>query len=288
MRQIRLFLETIKFEHTVFALPFAYLGMILAQGGWPPWGVFFWITLAMASARTYAMSLNRIVDLPFDAKNPRTASRPMVTGALRPKIVWAAVFLSLLVFLVSAYKLGPLPFKLSPVALAFLTGYHFTKRFTWLSHFVLGFTDGLAPAGAWLAIRGSLFSSEDLPAWTLLGMVTFWIAGFDLIYACQDVEVDRRDGLKSIPAAFGIPWALRISALCHLLMMFGLFLLGLQLRLGWPFWLGVGVTGVLLIYEHLIVSPEDLSRVNVAFFNINGYISVLLFSSIFASIFCRK
>ena len=284
MRQIRLFLEMIKFEHTVFALPFAYLGMLFAQGGWPPWRVFFWITVAMTSARTYAMAINRIVDLPFDAKNPRTAQRPLVTGAIKGKVAWAAVFLSLGLFLLSAHELGPLPLRLSPIALVFLTGYHFTKRFTWLSHFILGFTDGLAPVGAWVAVKGSLFSRGDIPAWILLGTVTFWIAGFDLIYACQDVEVDRRDHLHSVPADFGITMALGISSLCHGLTVLGLVLLGLWMRLGWPFWVGVGVSAALFLHEHRIVSSEDLSQVNVAFFNINGYISVLLFLSTFVAI----
>lgn len=284
MRQIRIFLEMIKFEHTVFALPFAYLGMVLAAGGWPSWTVFCWITLAMASARTYAMALNRIVDLPFDAKNPRTAQRPLVTGALKKGVAWGAVFVSLGLFLTAAHRLGPLPFKLSPLALAFLTGYHYTKRFTWLSHFVLGFTDGLAPAGAWLAVRGSLFSLDALPAWILLGTVTFWIAGFDIIYACQDVEVDRREGLRSIPAEFGIRTALQISSLCHLFTVLGLISLGLVMGLNWPYWVGVVLSTLLLFYEHMIVSPEDLSRVDVAFFNVNGYISVVLFLSTLGSV----
>ncbi len=284
MRQVKLFLDMIKFEHTVFALPFAYLGMVLAERGWPSFGVFFWITIAMASARTYAMALNRLVDLPFDARNPRTASRPLVTGALRPAVAWGAVFLSLGIFLLSAYRLGPLPFKLSPIALLFLTGYHYTKRFTWMSHFILGFTDGLAPAGAWVAVRGSLFTSGDLPAWILLFVVTFWIAGFDLIYACQDVEVDRREGLKSIPARFGVDGALKLSSLCHILMVVGLVFLGLDLTLGRIYWIGVSLTGIMLVYEHLIVKPGDLSRLNVAFFNVNGYISVLLFFSTLGAI----
>jgi len=284
MRQVKLFLDMIKFEHTVFALPFAYLGMILAEGGWPSLKVFFWITIAMASARTYAMALNRLVDLPFDARNPRTASRPLVTGALRPAVAWGAVFLSLGIFLLSAYRLGPLPFKLSPIALLFLTGYHYTKRFTWTSHFILGFTDGLAPLGAWMAVRGSIFTSEDLPAWVLLFAVTFWIAGFDLIYACQDVEVDRREGLKSIPARFGVDVALKLSSLCHILMVAGLVFLGLNLTLGLIYWIGVSLTGIMLVYEHLIVKPGDLSRLNVAFFNVNGYISVLLFFSTLGAI----
>jgi 4-hydroxybenzoate polyprenyltransferase len=285
MRQIKAFLETIKFEHTIFALPFAYLGMFLGLGTWPSLRTFLYITLAMASARTYAMTLNRLIDLPFDARNPRTWKRPLVTGALKKKVAWGAVFISLALFLFSAYKLGPLPFKLSPFALLFLTGYHFTKRFTWLSHFILGFTDGLAPLGAWVAVKGSLFSSQDLPAWILLGNVTFWIAGFDILYACQDVEVDLRDGLKSIPARFGIPQALRLSAFCHALMMLGLLFLGLLSGLRWPYWIGWALTGILLIYEHRLVKPHDLSKLDVAFFNVNGYISLVIFFSTLGGIF---
>jgi len=279
MRQIKVFLETIKFEHTIFALPFAYLGMFLGASAWPSLRTFFYITLAMTSARTYAMTLNRLIDLPFDARNPRTWKRPLVIGTLKKNVAWGAVFVSLGVFLFSAYKLGPLPFKLSPLALLFLTGYHFTKRFTWLSHFILGFTDGLAPLGAWVAVRFSLFSSQDLPAWILLGIVTFWIAGFDIIYACQDLEVDLRDGLKSIPARFGIPLALKLSAFCHTLMMLGLLLLGFIFPLGWPYWIGLVLTGILLLYEHRLVKPHDLSKLDVAFYNVNGYISLVIFFS---------
>ncbi len=287
MRSVRLFLEMIKFEHTIFALPFAYLGMLLAARGWPAWRQFFWITVAMASARTFAMSLNRLVDLPYDARNPRTAQRPLVTGALNPSVAWAAVFISLAVFVLSAWELGPLPFRLLPVALIFLAGYHYTKRFTWLSHFILGFTDGLAPMGAWVAVRGSVFAREDLPAWLLLAIVTFWIAGFDLIYACQDVEVDRRDGLYSIPAQFGVATALRLSSLCHAGMVLGLVALGLICSLGWPYWVGIALCALLLAYEHSIVKPHDLSRVNVAFFNVNGYISITLFFATLISLLRR-
>lgn len=287
MRSVRVFLEMIKFEHTIFALPFAYLGMLLAAEGWPTWRQFFWITIAMISARTYAMSLNRVVDLPYDARNPRTAQRPLVTGALKPSVAWIAIFISLALFAISAWELGPLPFRLMPIALVFLTGYHYTKRFTWLSHFILGFTDGLAPMGAWVAVRASLFSWEDFPAWLLLFIVTFWIAGFDLIYACQDVEVDRRDGLYSIPARFGVATALRLSSFCHLLMVAGLIALGFLCSLGVPYWAGLALCILLLAYEHSIVKPHDLSRVNVAFFNVNGYISLILFFSTLTSLLRR-
>jgi 4-hydroxybenzoate polyprenyltransferase len=184
----------------------------------------------------------------------------------------------------AAWRLGPLPLTLLPGAALFLIGYSFTKRVTWLSHFILGFTDGLAPMGAWAAVRGSLFATSDLPAWILLGAVTTWIGGFDLIYACQDVDFDRRAGLYSIPARFGIPLALRVSTLCHLLTVSLLLWLGAWVGLAWPYWLGMIVVAGLLIYEHLLVRPDDLSRIDVAFFNVNGYISIALFVSVVAAL----
>src|SRR3990170_4965626 len=195
MKSLRVFLEMIKFEHTVFALPFAYLGMFLAAKGWPTLAQFFWVTVAMAAARTAAMSFNRFIDRYLDARNPRTASRPIQAGRIGATTVAVAAVLSLIILGLAAWQLNPLVFMLWPGAVIFLVGYSYTKRFTWLCHFILGFTDGLAPMGAWAAIRGSLFTSEDLPAWILLAVVTLWISGFDLIYACQDVDFDRREGL---------------------------------------------------------------------------------------------
>ena len=184
MKSVRDFLEFIKFEHTIFALPFAYLGMLLAAQGWPNWSQFFWITIAMVAARTLAMGSNRIADRWIDSRNPRTAQRPLITGSISLQTAWIGTAISALVLALAAWQLGPLTFILLPGAYLFLIGYSFTKRFTWLSHFVLGFTDGLAPVGAWVAIRGSLFTADDLPAWILLGVLTFWIAGFDINYAC--------------------------------------------------------------------------------------------------------
>jgi 4-hydroxybenzoate polyprenyltransferase len=174
---------------------------------------------------------------------------------------------------------------LLPGALLVLIGYSFTKRFTWLSHFILGFTDGLAPVGAWVAIRGSLFSSQDLPAWILLGVVTFWIGGFDIIYACQDVKFDQEERLQSIPATFGIRTALRISTFAHIITMFLLIILGFVSALSWPYWIGLIVVSGLLTWEHMLVHPDDLSKLGVAFFNINGYISITLFFSILGSLY---
>ncbi len=285
LHKIRDFLELIKFEHTIFALPFAYIGMALAADGWPTWPQFVWITVAMAAARTLAMGVNRIADRTLDALNPRTANRPLVTGRIALSTAWVGTIIAGLVLGLAAWQLGPLPLTLLPGALLFLVGYAFTKRFTWLSHFILGFTDGLAPMGAWVAVRGSLFTADDAPAWLLLGVVTLWIGGFDLIYACQDVEADRAAELHAIPAQFGIPVALALSSLCHVVTITLLITLGQMLALGWPYWLALAVVAGLLIYEHSLVRPKDLSRVNVAFFNINSYISVTLFAGVLGALF---
>lgn len=285
MKAVRDFLELIKFEHTVFALPFAYLGMLVAARGFPSLYQFFWITVAMAAARTLAMGFNRIADRVIDARNPRTAVRPLVTGAISLRTAWSGTLLAATVLMLAAWMLGPVPFKLLPGAMLFLVGYSFTKRFTWLSHFILGFTDGLAPAGAWAAIRGSLFTPADLPGWILTAVVTFWIGGFDLIYACQDVEHDRRDALKSIPAQFGIPFALTLSIISHIVTILLLGWLGLMLNFTWPYWLGFVVVIGLLTWEHLLVNPKDLTKINLAFFNINSYISITLFFAVLGALY---
>jgi 4-hydroxybenzoate polyprenyltransferase len=273
---VRHFLDAIKFEHTVFALPFAYVAMVLAANGWPGWHTVIWVTLAMAGARTLAMSVNRLADRFIDAANPRTAKRHLPTGLLKPAQVTAAAVLSGGLLLLSAWMLNPLCLVLSPLAVLFLVGYSYTKRFTWLSHWILGFTDGIAAAGGWIAVRGGF----DPPVYILWFALTVWIAGFDLIYACQDVEFDRRHGLHSVPARFGIPAALTLARLCHLLTIAAFALLGWAMGLGLLFWLGVLVVAGLLVYEHSLVSPGDLSRLDVAFFNVNGYIAVILFLSV--------
>lgn len=287
MKPVRDFLELIKFEHTVFALPFAYLGMLLAAEGWPTWEQFLWITIAMASARTLAMGFNRIADRWIDSRNPRTANRPLVKGTISLKTAWAGTLLAGGILAVAAWQLGPFTLLLLPEAILFLIGYSFTKRFTWMSHFILGFTDGLAPVGAWAAIRASLFTYEDLPAWILLGVVTFWIAGFDLIYACQDIEIDRQEGLQSIPARFGISVALRLSSISHVITVLLLVILGLFSNLGWPYWIGLVIVAVLLVWEHRMVHPNDLTNIDMAFFNINSYISVTLFLAILTAIYIK-
>lgn len=287
MKPVRDFLELIKFEHTVFALPFAYLGMLLAAEGWPTWEQFLWITIAMASARTLAMGFNRIADRWIDSRNPRTANRPLVKGTISLKTAWAGTLLAGGILAVAAWQLGPFTLLLLPGAILFLIGYSFTKRFTWMSHFILGFTDGLAPVGAWAAIRASLFTYEDLPAWILLGVVTFWIAGFDLIYACQDIEIDRQEGLQSIPARFGISVALKLSSISHVITVLLLVILGLFSNLGWPYWIGLVIVAVLLVWEHRMVHPNDLTNIDMAFFNINSYISVTLFLAILTAIYIK-
>ena len=282
--RIRLFLELIKFEHTIFALPFAYLGMTLAAGGLPTFHQFVWVTVAMASARTLAFAVNRLVDRRYDASNPRTAKRPSVTGAITAPLMAAFAVGSLLVMALAAALLNPLALVLFPIALLFLIGYSYTKRFTVLCHWVLGFTDGLAAAGGWIAVRGSIFTPQDLPAYLLTFAVTFWIGGFDLIYACQDVDHDRREHLFSFPAQFGIASALRMAKLNHGITVLLFAALGLVEGLAWPFWVGLVIAAALLVYENSIVKPDDLSRINVAFFNINSYIAVTLFVGTFLAL----
>ena len=275
---LRHFLDAIKFEHTVFALPFAYVAMVLAADGWPGWRVLTWVTLAMAGARTLAMSVNRLADRFVDAANPRTAGRHLPTGLLRPGQVGAAAVVAALLLLVSAWMLNPLCLALAPVAAVFLVGYSYTKRFTWLSHWILGFTDGIAAAGGWIAVRGAF----DPPVFILWLALTVWIAGFDLIYACQDVAFDRAAGLHSFPARFGIPAALGAAGLCHLLTVAAFAALGWTMGLGWLYWAGVVVVAALFVYEHSLISPGDLSRLDVAFFNVNGYIAVILLVAVLA------
>ncbi|MEW6567169.1 MAG: UbiA-like polyprenyltransferase [Chloroflexota bacterium] len=278
LKGARDFLDLIKFEHTLFALPFAYLGMLLAARGWPTTWQFAWITVAMAAARTLGMSANRIIDRAFDARNPRTAQRPLITGAIPLRTAWAGSAASALILALAAYALGPLPFRLLPGALIFLIGYPYTKRFTVLTHLLLGATDGLAPLGAWAAVRGSLTAPSDLPAWILFATVTLWIGGFDLIYACQDVDFDRREGIYAVPARYGISAALRLSALAHAATTVLLVWLGFVAQLTWPYWTAVMLVTSLLAYEHALVRPDDLSRLDLAFFNVNGLISLTLFT----------
>jgi 4-hydroxybenzoate polyprenyltransferase len=265
-------LDAIKFEHTVFALPFAYIAMVLAAGGWPGWRTVGWVTAAMVGARTCAMATNRVVDRWIDAANPRTAARHLPRGLLRVGELRALAIGGAALMLVAAWRLNPLCLALAPVALVFLVGYNYTKRFTWTSHWILGFTDGIAAAGGWIAVRGRF----DPPVFVLWFALTVWIAGFDLIYACQDVAFDRAHGLHSLPARFGVATALRVARVCHALTAAAFGLLGVMLALGPLYWIGWVAVVALLAYEHSLVSPGDLSRLDVAFFNVNGYIAVIV------------
>ena len=273
MSKIRTFFELIKFEHTLFALPFAYMGMLLAQKRWPSWRVFIGVTLAMAAARTAGMTLNRIVDRAIDAKNPRTKDRALVTGEFSVAAAWIAVAMSVAVFFASAASLNRLCFQLSPIALALLSAYHFVKRYSWLCHFALGAVLGLAPVGGWLAVTGHF---SWMPVLLTLA-VTSWVAGFDILYALQDVEFDKSAGLHSVPAHFGTSRALRMSEFCHVGAVVFLAAFGLWAGLGILYGVGVVVTAVLLKVEHSLVSDGDLSRLNTAFFTINGWVGILLF-----------
>ncbi|MBP1595243.1 MAG: putative 4-hydroxybenzoate polyprenyltransferase [Acidobacteria bacterium] len=273
LKKLRTTLEMIKIEHTLFALPFAFLGAFFAARGLPSPSEIGWILLAMIGARSAAMAFNRLVDLPFDAKNPRTASRALPRKRLSREFVILFILASSAAFIGAAAMLNPLALKLSPVALAIIFLYSFMKRFTWSTHFFLGLALACAPVGAWVAIRGSI---SGIPL--LLGLaVMLWVAGFDIIYACQDVGFDRNEKLFSIPKRFGIPRALWISGFLHACMIVLLGFLYRRMQLGALSLAGLGVVAILLAYEHSLVRPSDLSRVNAAFFTVNGWISVLLF-----------
>lgn len=272
--RIRIVLEMIKFEHSVFALPFALVGALLAAraaGGLPAWRQIAWIVVAMIGARSAAMTMNRIADIEYDRRNPRTANRALPAGQLSISFAWAFAIAASALLVVAAWQLNLLALKLSPVALAILFLYSYTKRFTSWSHFVLGFCLGISPAAAWIAIRGSL----DWRMLILCAAVTLWVGGFDVLYACQDVDFDRAAGLYSIPKKFGIARALLIARAMHIVMVGLLAWLALSFRLSWLAWAGVAVVAALLIYEHSLVKHDDLAKINAAFFTVNGYISLL-------------
>ncbi|MCC7497521.1 MAG: UbiA family prenyltransferase [Bryobacterales bacterium] len=288
-KRIRLTLEMIRFEHSVFALPFALTGALLAwrEDRFATVGLAWrlvWIVVAMVAARSTAMSFNRVLDASIDARNPRTAMRHIPAGLLTRRFTWAFIVVSSAVFLLAAEMLNPLCFKLSPVALAVVCFYSFTKRFTSFSHVALGFSLGIAPAAAWIAMRGSL----DARILWLTAAVTFWTAGFDIIYSCQDFDFDRKAGLFSLPRQLGIAGALRASRLLHALMAGCLLLLVRDFGLGPLALAGVAAVCALLVYEHLLVKADDLSRVNAAFFTVNGYVSVLFFVFWAADVLVRR
>jgi 4-hydroxybenzoate polyprenyltransferase len=274
IRYPRLFASLVKVEHTVFALPFAYIGAFLAVDGVPSAHDLLWITVAMVGARSLAMALNRLIDAGIDARNPRTAGRELPRGALRPWHVVAFALASLGVFLVAVYQLAPLVRWLWPIPVVAFVIYPYLKRWSWVSHAWLGAVDGLAPLGAWAAI------TNDLPweAWALGGAVAFWVAGFDLLYALFDLEVDRAQGLHSLPARFGVEAAFLGGRACHIATVAFLMAAGFGLSVGALYWSGVGAVAGLLLYEHSLVSPGDRRRLDMAFFTMNGVISVTFFA----------
>lgn len=284
--KVRAFLRLVMIEHSVFALPFALIAAFTAmwqQSRSVHWWQLLLIVLAMVSARTVAMAGNRILDRRFDALNPRTAQRELVTGALSVGVAWRGFAIALLVFLACAAALGALPLLLSPVAVGLLILYSYGKRFTDFPQVLLALAQAVAPIGAWMGVTGGF-------AWpaTALGLaVGTWIGGFDLIYSCQDAEVDRRIGSRSFPARFGIPASLRASSLTHLVTVGCYAWFGLAAGLGWLWWVGLAVTAAVLAYEHLIVRADDLSRVNRAFFTANGFVGIQLFVFALAGLFVQ-
>jgi 4-hydroxybenzoate polyprenyltransferase len=278
-------LEMIKFEHTLFALPFAFLGAVMAANGLPTWQQILWITLAMVGARSAAMTFNRIADREIDAKNPRTANRELPSGKLSVEFAWVFLFVSIGIFLLAAYSLNWLTFVLSPVALVSVLGYSYAKRFTAFAHLLLGWSLAISPTAAWIAVRGAIDSEVPL----LLSLfVLMWTAGFDVMYACQDYEFDKKSGLHSIPARFGIARSLWMARLFHFQAFIVLLLLYLDSELGIVALIGVGAVALLLVYQHTLVKANDLSKMTVAFFTTNAFVSIILLASFGAAVFIAR
>ena len=277
-------LEMIKWEHSIFALPFALTGAVLAVDGWPPLPKLGWIVLCMVAARSAAMAFNRLIDARLDAANPRTASRAIPAGLLSPGFVAGFTVLTSVVFLLSAGMLNRLALLLSPVALAVVLAYSYMKRLTRWSHLVLGLALGIAPSAAWIALRGSL----DPRVIILTALVMLWVGGFDVLYACQDFEHDRQSGLNSVPQAFGLDGAFWIARAMHVLVVLLSLWLDRVFALGIAGLVGTVLVAALLLYEHSIISPRDLRRMNAAFFLLNGVISIVFFVSVAAAVFFRK
>lgn len=275
-RNVRTTLEMIKIEHTLFALPFAFLGAVLAARGIPAWRELLWITLAMVGARSMAMAFNRIADREIDARNPRTKMRAIPAGTLSVNFAWAFTIASALLFFLAAAMLNRLTLVLAPFALASLLLYSYTKRFTALSHIVLGWCLAIAPTGAWISVRGSLDSFVPL---LLSLIVLLWTAGFDVLYACQDYDFDLAAGLHSIPARIGVARSLWVSRALHAGAFAALVALFWITNLGVPALVGVVATGALLVYQHTLVSANNLERLNAAFFTTNAFVSVILFAT---------
>ncbi len=286
--RIKIYLELVKFEHTVFALPFAYSGLFLASrvelGTWfPGFVTLFWVTLAMIGARTSAMALNRVIDAAIDARNPRTAMRHVPRGAVKPLEGYALAAISLLVLALAAAQLNPLCLTLMPIAVVFLVLYPYTKRYTWLCHLWLGITDGAAAAGGYIAITGRF----DATAWLLWLVVIFWMVGLDVIYATQDYDFDRANGINSIPQRFGIASGLEIAKISHAMMWALLLAVGIVAGSHWIYFIGVIIMGAILVYEHAIVNPKDLTKVNEAFFNANTWLALTMIVSVMLEVILR-
>ena len=284
MRALRHWLSLVRFSHSIFALPFALASAWLAGGGMPAPRVLGWVVVCAVAARTAAMAFNRLVDRRLDAANPRTRGRELPAGVLRPGSVALLVVVASALFVGGAFALNPLAGKLAFPVLVVLLGYSLVKRVSWLAHAVLGLALALAPLGAWVAVRGDL-QGDLAPPLLLAGAVLLWVFGFDLIYACQDAEHDRGVGLHSIPARFGIAAALRASSVAHVATVALLAALGLRAELGPAYWLVLAVAAALLVWQHRIVAPDDLSRVDVAFFTLNGWVGVALFLGVAVDLF---
>lgn len=275
----------IKFEHTLFALPFAFLGAVFAANGLPTWWQILWITVAMFGARSSAMTFNRIIDRKFDAENPRTANRELPSGKLSVGFAWTFLIASIVLFEIAAYSLNWLTFALSPVALLSVLGYSYAKRFTSFAHLILGWALAISPTAAWIAVRGAI--DDVIPIFLSL-IVMMWTSGFDIMYACQDYEFDKKAGLRSIPARFGIKNSLWIARMFHFQAFVVLLLLYAVTDLGWLALAGVIAVGGLLIYQHTLVKANDLSKMNAAFFTTNAFVSVILFATFGGAVFLAK
>jgi 4-hydroxybenzoate polyprenyltransferase len=284
LRNTRVTLEMIKWEHSIFALPFALTGAVLAAGGWPRLPVLGWILVCMVSARSAAMAFNRLVDAKIDAANPRTAMRAIPAGQLSAGFVGAFTVVASVIFLASAAMLNRLTLELAPIALVVVLSYSYMKRVTRWSHLVLGLALGIAPSAAWIAVRGTY----DVRMLLLTGIVILWVGGFDVLYACQDFDYDRRVGLFSVPAKFGLEGAFWIARVMHLGVIALIFTLLHVFGLGVIALLGMCIVTALLAYEHSIIKPTDLSRMNAAFFTLNGIISVVFFLAVAGDVFFRK
>jgi 4-hydroxybenzoate polyprenyltransferase len=275
LTKIATLLEMIKFKHTVFALPFALIGAFLAGGGIPDAATFAWIVLAMIGARTSAMGFNRIVDRRFDKRNPRTSARAIPAGTVKLGEAWIMVILAAALFFFACYNLNHLTLLISPFALGLTFFYSLTKRFTWLCHLVLGAALAFSPLGGWVAVKGSL---GGYPYVLSLG-VLFWVAGFDAVYACLDADFDRKAGLFSLPARFGREGAFKLAVLLHFIAFILFTLTGFLMNLHIIYYLGLTMTAAALFYQHLIVNPKDLGRINMSFFAMNGLISLTMFGA---------